>query len=330
MMRWAFRLLLVVAPLPIIGCRSTQSVLFPQGPRAAEIEHLAWILFGFGGIVLAAVVLTLWLAVSGSSGVRAGLANRDIVVGAGIILPAITLTGFLAYSLWLMQAGVRPSERNEVYRIGVTGEQWWWRLSYRGADGREFAGANEIRIPVNRTIEFTLQTADVIHSFWVPNLAGKLDMIPGRTTRLETLADRPGMFRGQCAEYCGGPHALMAFRVIAMPQDQFEAWLFRESAPALSPATEQEGRGEALFLSAGCGGCHTIRGTKANGTLGPDLTHVGARQALGADTLPMNRINLERFISENQHVKPGNTMPEFRIFTGPERMALAAYLLSLR
>jgi cytochrome c oxidase subunit II len=330
MNQWSLRLLVVVAQLPFIGCRSTQSVLFPQGPRAAEIEHLAWILFGFGGIVLAAVVLTLWLAVSGPSGVRSTLSSREIVVGGGIIFPAITLTGLLTYSLWLMQAGVRSSDRNEVYHIGIIGEQWWWRVSYRGADGREFASANEIHIPMNRVIEFTLQTADVIHSFWVPNLAGKLDMIPGRTTRLVTSADRSGIFRGQCAEYCGGPHALMAFRVIAMPQDQFEAWLARESAPALHPATEQEARGQAVFLSAGCGACHTIRGTKAKGTVGPDLTHVGARQAIGADTLPMNRINLERFVSENQHIKPGNIMPEFRIFSAPDRMALAAYLLSLR
>ncbi len=317
--------------LPLLtGCEGVQSVLLPQGPGAVQIARLAWLLFAVGALVLAIVVMPVWLAMRGSPWIRTRLAGHGSVVAGGIVLPAVTLTGLLGYGLWLMQAGVRMHDADQITRIEVVGEQWWWRIAYTGPDGRQFAAANEIRIPVGRAIEFTLKSADVIHSFWVPSLGGKVDMIPGRTTRLRLMADRPGIFRGQCAEYCGGPHALMAIEVIATATAEFESWLAREAAPAAEPASEAERQGRSVFLAAGCGACHAIRGTAASGTVGPDLTHVGARRSVGVDTLPMTQANLARFVVDGQHVKPGNTMPQFRILSGADRDVLAAYLLSLR
>jgi cytochrome c oxidase subunit 2 len=179
-------------------------------------------------------------------------------------------------------------------------------------------------------VEFTLKSADVIHSFWLPSLGGKVDMIPGRVTRLRLMADRPGIFRGQCAEYCGGPHALMALEVVAMPAREFEEWLAWQASPAIEPADASARSGAALFVASGCGACHAIRGTPAAGVIGPDLTHIGARRSVGVDTLPMTQANVKRFIVDGQHIKPGNDMPPFRIFSEEQLEALSAYLVGLR
>ena len=199
-----------------------------------------------------------------------------------------------------------------------------------GPDGT-IATANELRIPAGRTVVFTLQSADVIHSFWVPNLGGKVDMIPGRTTHLRAAAPtEPGVFRGQCAEYCGGPHALMALEVVALPPAEFEAWLDGQARPAVEPASPAAHRGGELFLAAGCGACHTVRGTPATGRSGPDLTHLGSRRSVGVDTRPMTQANIARFIRDGQHVKPGNLMPPFRIFAADDLDAVATYLAGLK
>jgi cytochrome c oxidase subunit 2 len=155
-------------------------------------------------------------------------------------------------------------------------------------------------------------------------------MIPGSTTQLQVTADRPGVYRGQCAEYCGGPHALMAMDVIAMPASDYAAWLERAAAAAPTPETEIGLHGRSVFLAAGCGACHTVRGTAAAGSIGPDLTHIGARRSVGIDTLPLTRENLMRFITDGQHVKPGNLMPEFRVLQPQQLEALASYLLNLK
>jgi cytochrome c oxidase subunit 2 len=325
----ALRAAAVTIALATAGCASHESVLAPHGPDAARIAQLAWILFGVGALVMALVLVVLWLAMYGSPRARARLAGGNAVVAGGIVLPALTLTGLLGYGVWAMRVDARGLER-EVERIAVVGEQWWWRLTYLGPDGRPFASANEIRIPVGRAVEFALTSTDVIHSFWVPSLGGKVDMIPGRATKLRLAAHRSGVFRGPCAEYCGGPHALMTANIVAMPADEFEAWRAREAAPAREPAREPERQGKSLFLAAGCGACHTVRGTPAAGTIGPDLTHLGARRWVASETLPMSEAGLARFIADGQHVKPGNRMPEFRIFSPAERDALAAYLVSLR
>jgi len=316
------------ALLLLAGCGiDVQSVLTPRGTQAGQIANLAWIVFAFGAAVLTLVMAAVWAAIRGSSRLRGALAQDRTIVVLGLIFPAVTLTLLLGYGVWLMRIQLAPSASTDTFHIEVTGEQWWWRVAYGGAG---IASANEIRIPVGRPVHFTLKASDVIHSFWVPSLGGKVDMIPGRTTAARLTAEREGIYRGQCAEYCGGPHALMAFEVVALPSAEYDAWLAREAAPARVPSSAQEQRGQSLFIAAGCGACHAVRGTAAAGTIGPDLTHLGGRRSVGIDTMPLTAENMTRFIANSQHVKPGNQMPEFRIFSADEHAALAAYLLSLR
>jgi cytochrome c oxidase subunit 2 len=198
----------------------------------------------------------------------------------------------------------------------VVGEQWWWRVRYP-----DFETANEIRVPVGRPVELVLRSADVVHSFWVPVLAGKLDMIPGRANVLRVRADRAGEYRGQCAEYCGGPHAWMALHFVAQEPGQYAQW----AAAQRRPAAQSSG-----LFAAHCAACHTVRGTSAAGTLGPDLTHVGSRLSIGAGLLPNNAGALGGWIASSQHLKPGNLMPSFGHFSGEEVRSLAGYLESLK
>ena len=321
--------LAVAGPVLLLaGCGTdVQSVMAPRGTQAGQIAELAWIVFGFAALVLSFVVAAVWFAIRGPARLRGALARERAVIALGLIFPATSLTLLLAYGVFLMRTNVLAADPVNAVRIEVIGEQWWWRVSYGDAG---IVGANEIRIPVGRPVRFTLKASDVIHSFWVPSLGGKVDMIPGRITALQLSAEREGTYRGQCAEYCGGPHALMALEVIAMPPADYEAWVAREAAPARTPSNEQEQRGRSLFVASGCGTCHAVRGTVATGTIGPDLTHFGSRRSIGIDTLPLTAENIARFIARGQQIKPGNRMPEFRIFSVDEHAALAAYLLSLR
>jgi cytochrome c oxidase subunit 2 len=252
-----------------------------------------------------------------------------VVIIGGLVFPALSLTVLLGYSVAVMGMGGAP-EAGDAMRISVEGERWWWRVVYRGPDGERVESANEIRLPVGRAVKLDLTSADVIHSFWVPQLAGKLDMIPGRTNTLTLEVKRPTVSRGQCAEYCGGPHALMSFFVIATDADAFDAWLAREAGPAGRPRSPAASAGEQLFMSSGCGGCHTVRGTGATGRIGPDLTHVGSRHSLAAATLPNSPAAFRTWIAEGQHVKPENLMPPYRIFSETELDHLAAYLAGLK
>jgi cytochrome c oxidase subunit II len=312
------------------GCGDNQSILNPKGPEALQLAHLSWLLFAFGTIVLLLIVSATAAAIRGPRPLRAWLASAHTVAWAGIVFPAVTLTALLGYGVWLTRASTAVPGDEGALRIEVVGEQWWWRVTYPQAGGSQIVAANEIHIPIGRAILFTLKTADVIHSFWVPNLGGKMDMIPGRTTHLRMQAERAGVFRGQCAEYCGGPHALMALEVVATPPDEFDAWLQSQARPAAEPASEVAARGRDLFLAAGCGACHSVRGTAAGGTVGPDLTHLGSRRSVGIDTAAMTEANIARFIRDGQHVKPGNLMPPFRIIAPADLDAVAAYLAGLR
>lgn len=322
---------ILAASLLLGGCgRDVQSAMAPKGIQAGQIAELAWLLFGFGAFVLAIVFAAMWLAIGGSSRTRWMLTQETTVVALGIAFPAVSLTLLLCYAVWLMRSDLDMARDRNAIGIEVVGEQWWWRVTYSGPDGTPIASANEIRIPAGMPVAFKLKAADVIHSFWVPSLGGKVDMIPGRTTHLRLIAERPGIYRGQCAEYCGGPHALMAIEVMAVPASDYAAWLERAAAPAAAPKSEIGLRGQSVFLASGCGACHVVRGTAAAGTLGPDLTHIGARRSVGINTMPLSRENLLRFITDGQHVKPGNLMPEFHVLQPHERDALATYLLSLK
>src|SRR5687767_268566 len=255
-----------------------QSVLSPRGPAAAEIAELSWMLIAGGGavflLVIAALVGALWTR-------PAWLSRERFVIAAGGAFPVAVLSVLLLY---VYSVGERLHAQPEAQlRIEVIAEQWWWRIRYPG-----FETANEIRIPAGRPVELVLRSADVIHSFWVPSLAGKVDMIPGRDNRLRLVAQKPGEFRGQCAEFCGGPHAKMALHVIAEEPGRFETWLKNQLQEVQS--------GHALFL-ARCAVCHTVRGTAAAGTRGPDLTHVGSRRFIAAGTLPNTQGNLAAWIA---------------------------------
>ncbi len=289
-----------------------QSVLSAHGPDAAIIAEISWVLFIGGAIIFAAVMAIAGYALFGSK--REVFSSKKLIVGGGIVFPVVTLSALLVYSL--VRAAALHPEEPDALRIEVVGEQWWWRVRYP-----DFETANEIRIPVGRPVRLELKSADVIHSFWVPALAGKLDMIPGRTNVLRVRAERAGEFRGQCAEYCGGPHAFMALYVVAVPPEEFQRWSDRQRGPA-----EKQ---NPSFV-AHCGACHTVRGTAAAGARGPDLTHVGSRLTIGAGLLPNNAGALAGWIASSQHLKPGNLMPSFETFSGVELRELAAYLEGLK
>jgi cytochrome c oxidase subunit 2 len=202
------------------------------------------------------------------------------------------------------------------------GHQWWWRVQYLDAVDRvDFETANEIRLPAGQAVEFVLESDDVLHSFWVPGLAGKVDMIPGRVNRLVATPAEPALLRGQCAEYCGGPHALMALFVVVEPADAFARWRAAQREPARAR--------DALFEER-CASCHGVRGTPAAGTRAPDLTHVASRRSIAAGTLATDDAAFARFIASSQHVKPGNLMPSFSDLSDGELARLARYLASLR
>jgi cytochrome c oxidase subunit 2 len=312
------------------GCGGHQSVLNPKGPIASELAALSWLMFAFGTAVLVIVVVATAAAIRGSPQTRSALASPRAVVLGGIVFPLVTLSALLAYGVWHTRESQARLTMEGMLQIEVVGEQWWWRVVYRGADGAPIPAANEIRIPVGQPVLLTLTSADVVHSLWVPSLGGKVDMIPGRTTRLRLQADQAGVYRGQCAEYCGGPHALMAFEMIAMPADAFDNWLRAQAGPSAPPETGRATDGARLFLASGCGACHTVRGTSATGAIGPDLTRLGARRSVGIDTLAMTEANIAAFIRDGQHIKPGNLMPPFRVLEPGDLASVATYLAGLR
>jgi cytochrome c oxidase subunit 2 len=305
-----------------------QSVLNAQGPGAAVTAEMFWVMTAGATIIFAAVMALAAYAAFTSRRAAGRLSASMLVVGGGVVLPIIALSALLVYSLVRARA-LEPESLPAPVRIEVIGEQWWWRVHYLDARGhRDFATANEIRIPVGQPVQLELQAADVIHSFWVPALAGKLDMIPGRTNRMRIRADRPGRYRGQCAEYCGGPHALMAFFVVAEAPEAFHRWLDTQRRSATAPGDALRRQGADLFI-AQCAVCHTVRGTAAAGTRGPDLTHVGGRELIGAGLLPNNTGTLAGWIASAQHLKPGNLMPAFSTLSGAQLRAVAAYLSGL-
>jgi cytochrome c oxidase subunit 2 len=320
--------------LPGLGAGGTarastlQSALHPAGPDAAIAAQLAWIMLAAGAAIFAGVMLLAALSLRGARPVR----PWRWIVGAGVLFPVAALTALLAFSTWRTGQLSRPLSQQDLI-VGVTGKMWWWEVRYRDArGGRDVVLANEIRIPAGRGVYLGLTTSDVIHSFWVPPLAGKVDMVPGRVNGLTVRADRPGTWRGQCAEFCGEQHARMALHVIAMAPADYEAWFERERSDAAPPANAWLARGRAAFLAQRCNGCHTIRGVAEAAQRGaaPDLTHVGGRTHLAAGTLAMHRGALVRWIGDPQAVKPGVRMPAAAGLDSETLRALADYLDSLK
>jgi cytochrome c oxidase subunit II len=299
-------------------------VLDPAGPFAGSIAVLSWILFAMAAGVVLIVLSALYVALFGRPDLQRRLGGRATIWIGGIAFPVVVLTALLIYGLLLTRDLSGPVREGDM-RVRITGEMWWWRVAYLDDAGRPFLlDANELHIPAGEAVTLELESADVIHSFWVPRLSGKLDMVPGRRNVIRIQADRPGVYGGQCAEFCGGPHALMGFAVIAHEPTAFARLMRDRQDRADAPSTEDEG--SRLFASAGCAACHRVGGTPHDGLAGPDLTHVGSRRTLGAGILPNNRGTMMGWIADSQAIKPHNRMPPYKVLSADELTALATWL----
>ena len=310
-----------------------QNALLPAGPQAAHIHVLWQVMLIVCTIVFVAVLAALAYAlVRGrreSSASRASEATAHRWIGLGIASSALLLAFLFSVTLYTDRALANLSVKDAIH-IELVGHQWWWEAKYDDAQpSNVFSTANELHIPVGRPVVLTLKADDVIHSFWVPNLHGKKDLIPGRTATISIAADRPGIYRGQCAEFCGFQHAQMALLVVAESAEAFDGWLASQRQPASEPSNDLAKRGQAIVVNGTCGMCHAITGTQANAQHAPDLTHVASRQRLGAGVLPNTPAGRAAWILDAQAVKPGVNMPPQPLQTA-DLDAVLAYLDTLR
>ena len=305
---------------------NVQSMLSPAGLQAATIERLWWIFLGVTAVVYVAVVAALVMAIARGRRDRAPSDRTAFrAIAAAVVATVVTLIALITVDAFTARQ-LSSLETDDRMVINITGRQWWWDIEYQHpTPSMRVRTANELRLPAGRVVQINLQSADVIHSFWVPALHGKRDAIPGHANEIWIKADTPGTYRGQCAEFCGLQHAHMALTVIVEPQDRFSAWLAAQREPAPSDASEQAMRGRQIVERGPCSTCHTVRGTDAGGRVGPDLTHVTARQTIAAGTLPTSRENLRRWIEDPQHVKPGVRMPALGL-SRDDIDAVVAYL----
>jgi cytochrome c oxidase subunit II len=304
--------------------------LQPAGEAAERISVLFWQMTVAAAIIWLAVVAVSLFATFREPTPDSARQGRWLIIGGGVILPTIVLAVLLAYGLAMLPSLLSAAPPGSV-QIHVTAEQYFWRVRYLDPDGRAVELANELHLPVGQHAQLHLESRDVIHSFWVPALAGKVDMIPGRTTQLRLSPTRTGSFHGVCAEYCGTSHAFMALRVVVSEPAAFSDWLAREAEPAHKPVSPSGAvRGAELFAQNGCGACHSVRGSSARGVIGPDLTHVGSRATLGAGMLDNDREHFARFLGELDRLKPETGMPHYGMLSKPELDALGAYLEALQ
>jgi len=310
---------------------SVQSVLRPSGAHAVLVDHLFALITTVCVVVWILTALAAWIAIR--RGRRAASTATDQQagrhVGIATAVTVLTLLGILVETM-LTGRAMDALRVDDPVRVQVTGNQWWWDIQYPGAyPSLQVITANEIHIPVGRQVKIDMLSNDVIHSLWIPELQGKIDLVPGHLNTLWVEADHPGVFRGQCAEYCGAQHAKMALTVVAEPPGDFEGWLMANRAPAPTPATPDQQRGEAIVVKGPCSLCHAINGTSAGGRTAPDLTHVASRSTLAAGTLPNTRGYLAGWIADPQHVKPGSRMPATGL-RGSDLQDVLAYLETLK
>jgi cytochrome c oxidase subunit II len=318
---------LFAAGCSLSACNGPQSALATAGRDAAQIADLFTIM-AVGTLIVWAAVVAIAIYTIQVSESHSERAAKLLIIGGGVAAPTVVLGALIAYGMPMVPTILAVPSKGDL-AIEVIAKQWWWRIQYRTPAGL-IESANELRLAVGERVELQLASPDVIHSFWVPSLAGKMDMIPGRTTRLALEPTEIGTFRGTCAEYCGASHALMAFSVVVMEPRDFRAWLDAQARPAESPADPLAAQGQTAFISNGCTACHTIRGTPAAGRIGPDLTHVASRVRIAAETLPNEPEALVRWIAQTDRIKPGVHMPAFRALGAAELSAIAAYLGSLQ
>lgn len=307
------------------GCTDQQSALNPAGEEARSIYILFLTMAASGAIIWLIVIGLMIYAFRESRRPHQRKASQALILWGGAIFPSVVLMLLLGYALWLMP-NIRPwfDEQDVGPRIEITGEQYWWRIRYLDArGGLLFETANELRLPLGEPTTFSLLARDVIHSFWIPALGGKMDMIPGRINYLTLTPTRAGLYRGPCAEFCGTSHALMSVTATVVEKAEFEAWI----AERRNGAPSDPGEGGRLFVRHGCPACHAVDGlADARGRIGPNLTALGERRTIGAGALENTKENLARFIRDPASVKPGATMPAFDMLPPAEIDAMAVWL----
>ena len=327
------------ALLLLAGCNRVQSALDPAADQSRSIHGMLLLMLWVCGImyllVLAFLAWALWrargklgrLAVGDAEaetddrGIERAMGGWTVLVVAGLLL---LITGSFLVDRSLAKAGPEP------IRVKVTAQQWWWNVEYEDPDpSQRVTTANELHLPVNRPAEITLESTDVIHSFWVPSLHGKEDLIPGRTNQIQITPRRVGDYRGQCAEFCGLQHANMAIDVVVDTPVGFDAWKVRQRREAPPPMTAEQQRGQQIVVSGACSLCHTVQGTTAAGRTGPDLTHVASRKTIAAGALPYSKAALAGWIADPQGVKPGANMPIVGLKPA-DLQAVVAYLDTLK
>jgi len=335
MMTWGMS---ACADVPISPSRMP-STLNPQGPGAAHLAELWWVMFALGTATFVIVVALMFAAllrrrrgtsetVPDSSG---GDTGRNWPIWGGIIFPLVVIGFTFGYTIYT-QTKIDKSSEEAAVKIQLTGRRWWWEVKY---PDQGITTANEIHVPVGSLVDIELQSADVIHSFWVPELHGKMDAVPTRINHLMLQGNEVGVYRGECAEYCGLQHAHMGFIVVVQSQEDFQAWLSAQQQSAATPADSLATQGQQVFIDRGCIFCHTVRGLQDKDIdrsavdLGPDLTHLSSRLTIASGSLTQNRGNLAGWILDTQHVKPGNLMPNMYM-NSDELQALLAYLEGLK
>ena len=316
----------------LAGC-GKQSTLSPRSPQTHDIRTLWWWMLGIATVVFLGAIAMLGLAwIRRATPGLPLVGERETVPQAlvllfGIAVPLVVLVSLFGVAdVYLVRQTAPPSPARTALTVDVIGHQWWWEVRYPGTAA---VTANEIHIPVDTPVNVVASTADVIHSFWVPQLARKIDEVPGRQNRVLLYASRPGRYRGQCAEFCGFQHANMSLFVVAQPRAAYNAWLANMAAPAASPTTATAQAGERVFMASQCASCHEIRGTAARGLVGPDLTHLATRRTLAGAEIRNTPAELRAWIASPQSIKDGSRMPNLGL-SATEYDQIAAYLEGLR
>jgi cytochrome c oxidase subunit 2 len=336
MVAWLRSALAVAAVCVLASCTGWQSSFNAQAAQSEEIKRILLIFIAVSTAVWVTVMLVLLFGLIRRTSLREQPLHLHETFehrAGSVILVAGIATTITVLALSVVSYGAQRTvfaNGPSAVTVKVTGHQWWWEVQYQAESPHlSFTTANEIRVPVGQPITVQLESADVIHSFWVPSLTGKMDLVTGQQNTIQFTAKNPGVYRGQCAEFCGAQHAHMAFTVTVLPPDEYRRWRDHQNQSAPSPGDPLSIRGEQLFRGRGCGLCHTIRGTLAGGQLGPDLTHIASRETIAAGTLPRNSGNLAAWIADPQHIKPGNLMPKMPL-RSDELIAIVHYLEQLQ
>jgi cytochrome c oxidase subunit 2 len=335
------------ATMLLAGCGTAQSIWNTHGPAAAKIGSLATVMnLMFIGFSIGMWVLFVYAfyrrrgELTEHEPSDAGGGEMWVAIG-GILFPLVVLTGLFIAGLILMREFPIHGTKHDAFgpaaaavmkpSILIVGHQWWWEIRYLNADpAKAFVTADELHLPAGRGVSIEVETADVMHSLWIPALNGKVDMIPSQPNFIRMLASTPGVYQGQCAEYCGIEHARMRLLAVVQTPHDYRAWLERQRRPGAQPATPAAQAGQTIFEDGACATCHTVRGTDAQGRIGPDLTHIGSRRMLASDMYPNNGAWLPAWCTNAQSLKPGAGMPSLPDFTGVQLSDLVDYLQQLK